>query len=724
MIKEWFTAKEIAVLSLTGIPSTLRGVQKYAERTGLKSRPRNARGGGYEYHISSLPEKARMDLINQLVKIPENITSSIPQLQRFEDNDAGKTQEDKRVAKVAIVRAFEKFRNASGYTILIAEKPFQLLYEKHKVEKIYTLLPEWVFETIPSFSIQSLRRWRAHLNSNDAYKALGPKYGNRKGSGIIERAEDGKMKTFIIAAMLKSPHLTAGSVRDLCRANFGYSVSVSEPDGSIKHVELPNVRTFVRFMADWKKNNEEIHLRLTNPDAHKNRYQLALGKADAGIDRLNQVWEIDASPLDALCVDGRYSIYGIIDVYSRRVMYMVTKTAKTEAALLLIRRAIIEWGVPETIKTDNGSDFKSKRFMSALLSLGIEQDICPPYSGEKKPFIERSFHTLQHDLMPLLPGYIGHSVKDRKEIESRRSFAQRLGEDDAKTFAIELTHTSMQVLLNQWVEQKYTHRPHSGLNKLTPFQKVNAWTQPLRRIDNLRALDMLLAPVAGGGGYRVIGKKGIRLDGGEFYSAGLTAYIGKRVLIRHNPEDMGVIYCFTENDEFIAEARCIEREGVDPVAAAAAAKREQKRFNAEVIEPLRKEMSKITPSKMASDVLGLYQRENGNVTAFPQQSEIYTTPALAEASRATVSPLRPTISEEERKAVEKFQREFIEDKPLAKPTQMSDEDRWWAKAKALTERLDRGEMLLSNDAKWLEWAKTTHWYKAQSEFELMSTSTV
>ena len=46
----------------------------------------------------------------------------------------------------------------------------------------------------------------------------------------------------------------------------------------------------------------------------------------------------------------------------------------------------------------------------------LAQDITAPFSPEQKGLVERNIGTLQRGLMTLLPGFIGHSVKDRKQI--------------------------------------------------------------------------------------------------------------------------------------------------------------------------------------------------------------------------------------------------------------------------------------------------------------------
>ena len=57
--------------------------------------------------------------------------------------------------------------------------------------------------------------------------------------------------------------------------------------------------------------------------------------------RLNEVWQIDASPADMLTTDGRFTLYVCEDIYSRRLISLVTKTPRAAAVGLLIRKAIL-----------------------------------------------------------------------------------------------------------------------------------------------------------------------------------------------------------------------------------------------------------------------------------------------------------------------------------------------------------------------------------------------
>ena len=76
MKAEWFTAAELAKLSLPGLPSAStpdgarRVISRQAQKECWQSRERTGRGGGREYHVSSLPDEARKALALRRLQAP------------------------------------------------------------------------------------------------------------------------------------------------------------------------------------------------------------------------------------------------------------------------------------------------------------------------------------------------------------------------------------------------------------------------------------------------------------------------------------------------------------------------------------------------------------------------------------------------------------------------------------------------------------------------------
>jgi hypothetical protein len=170
---------------------------------------------------------------------------------------------------------------------------------------------------------------------------------------VLDQANGGEVRIFILALISRQPHLSADHIRELLIGKFGNTLTLVRAGGIVKEVAVPPIRTIQGALATWKVTEKVALTALTNPDAFKSRYRLAGSKTDASVTRLNEVWQIDASPMDALCIDGRHSVYVAIDVYSRRMVLYVSRTPRAEAVGLLLRKALLAWGVPERIKTDN-----------------------------------------------------------------------------------------------------------------------------------------------------------------------------------------------------------------------------------------------------------------------------------------------------------------------------------------------------------------------------------
>jgi putative transposase len=60
MIKEWYSSSELAGKS--GLAKNARNIRIKAQKENWKWRKRQGRGGGYEYHIDSLPKETQKSL--------------------------------------------------------------------------------------------------------------------------------------------------------------------------------------------------------------------------------------------------------------------------------------------------------------------------------------------------------------------------------------------------------------------------------------------------------------------------------------------------------------------------------------------------------------------------------------------------------------------------------------------------------------------------------------
>ena len=532
-----------------------------------------------------------------------------------------------------------------------------------------------------------LRRWRAARGAGDVSR-LGVDRGlARRGKGLLETAEGGAVRTYILALITRQPHLSADHVHKLVRDKFpGVEVSV---------------RRYQGFLKALKAENKVLLTKLTNPDKFKSHYRVS-GVNSHECSRLNQLWMIDASPADVMLTNGRYNIYACIDVFSRRLIIYVTKTPRSEAVQLLMRAAILMWGIPECVKTDNGSDFVAVATKRLFTLLKIDTETSAPFSPEQKGHIERAIKTFQHDLCPLLPGYVGHNVADRKVIEERKALSQRIGATEDIVFQVDLDDRELQRYCFEWSQGRYKSRKHAGLGNRTPREVAAEYQGEIRRIEDRHALDMLLVPVAG---VRTVGKQGIRLDH-SFYLCP-TVMPGEQVMARIDPQDMGHAWLFSpDGSQFLGDAICPELAGVDGAAAVARARAEQTRILKEGAAEIQRQARKIKPRDMVDAVL----RQSGQVVALSDfQRGAVSTPAL-DAARQALAGREPLVLDAERERPKPLQLAAPKTPVVALP---ETRDQRFRRALALEQEVSAGVQISNEDAIWLGA------YQQQAEYAAM-----
>jgi len=465
----------------------------------------------------------------------------------------------------------------------------------------------------------SLNNWRKQYDEQGLY-GLADHYASKKGqtSLTIEQQE------FCVSMAIEKPNT---SIRTLCKAM----------DTRFKGSSIPERTAVKRFLDNWRAKHESLHLFLTNPDAWKNKYMFAFGDASENITRLNQRWESDCTPADIMCTDGRMNIAGIIDVWPRRLKLLVSPTSKSSAIGMLLRRCILDWGmIEEEFRTDNGSDFTSFYIERVLDHLDVHHHLCAPFTPEQKPHIERAFKTFSHGILPLLDGYVGHNIVDRKAIESRKTFAKRLM-TKGETVEINMTSAELQRFCDRWVDAMYHQETHSSLG-MSPIAKVRSWTEPVKRISNEHALDVLLSPAPSNDGWRVITKKGLSVAFGaahlQYISADFVGHEGERVRVLIDATDLGHASIFQEDGSFLCIAQDPTWMGISNEEVARHAKQRQKEQLAELRREHKELAKRANIGGVAEEILRAREERAAKVAEFPKQSTEYTSPALEQAAIA------------------------------------------------------------------------------------------
>lgn len=481
-------------------------------------------------------------------------------------------------------------------------------------------------------SPSSLRRWRRMLKTQGA-AALAGGYGNRAGSGLIDRDE--ALAEYCVAQLATTPHMGGRHLWRGIQARFGQA-----------GIDLPSLRSTQRWLDKWKREHHQLYTAVSNPDAWKNKYMTAVGDLSGDVTHLNHKWEADSTPGDVMLLDGRHTIIAVIDVWSRRAMMHVSKTSSAEGVCGVVRKALLAWGVPERFKQDNGADYVSERVQRTLAGLGSDVDVSAPFSPWEKAHIERFFGTFSHDLLELLPNYMGHDVAEAQAIRASQSFAERLFKKN-QTTEIRMTGAELQDFCDRWVRDIYEKEPRQGLDGMSVFERVASSTTEVRTVDDVRGLDMLMAEAPDGKGLRTVVKKGLRIDGLYYAAPELGALVGEQVRVLYDPADFGRVVVYHQ-DAFVCVAECPEVLGTDRRALAIETKVRQQRDITAQRKALRALKSKAKARDIAFEILDERERANETLAALPPPTVTHLTPAMSQANAAAKALAEAGQSEAER----------------------------------------------------------------------------
>ncbi len=184
-------------------------------------------------------------------------------------------------------------------------------------------------------------------------------------------------------------------------------------------------------------------------------------------------------------------------------------------------------GLPDTLKADNGADFRSRAFNRGCEDAGISIDWRPPGEPHFGGHIERLIGT-QMGALHLLPG-------------TTFSNARELGEYDSKRHAT-LTLRELERYIALEIVGAYHHSIHKSLGR----PPIAVWREheqgiPLRLPSDRLRFWLTFLPEE----ERTLRPTGIHLFGLRYWSPALSADLGRsgrRMLVKYDPRDMARVY--------------------------------------------------------------------------------------------------------------------------------------------------------------------------------------
>ncbi|EOI0760092.1 Mu transposase C-terminal domain-containing protein [Campylobacter jejuni] len=382
----------------------------------------------------------------------------------------------------------------------------------------------------------------------------------------------GIKELFVNTLLAQKGRLNASNIHRIINYELAKNGKLDLKDFLGKKDEFISYECVLRSMKKYLKENKLIkNIILHGEDGAISRHLPALGVSNWKVNTINEIVEIDASPLDAICkVDfinetyglkgdecswhKRYTIISLIDTYSGVVSFYLGFSEDSLSIARAIAKYISTYGVPKCIHSDNGKAFLSKNVKALLERLNIDYKAMPAYSGWSKPYVENKFKDLQNSLTANLVGYIGSNVKERQAIEFFYSKKERRLKKGYKTNQRRLK--TLEYMRERIDDYSAYFMNNKWLDRLgaTPKESFEAKISDAISIDEL-SLSMYLG---GELKLRKVLNKGLSLNGTLFYNPKL--YTHEEVFVCENLNNQNEIFCFDKQKELICVANNLDLE--------------------------------------------------------------------------------------------------------------------------------------------------------------------
>jgi len=245
------------------------------------------------------------------------------------------------------------------------------------------------------------------------------------------------------------------------------------------------------------------------------------------------------------------------DMRSRAIVgWYICSSPNQSTILLAMKRAVDEYGPPESVKIDNGRDYdseawtgttkaKRKAFLRAgyidepmvagiYAMMNVTVSFAIPYHPQSKP-IERFFDTLDMQFTKTIPTYCGKDTNRRPEY-----IKDMLSSEKAVREAYSLERFAAKIEDYVGVYNQTAHTG-AGMNGESPDQVMA--TRSSRRVMAEGVSELLLRIW---GREQTVTKNGVRLKGMYFgqWNPELLMAQGKNVRIAYDPYDMRQVYVY------------------------------------------------------------------------------------------------------------------------------------------------------------------------------------
>lgn len=402
----------------------------------------------------------------------------------------------------------------------------------------------------------TLYRWIKAFQATGRLSALLPaQVSKSRGKPRFEKKIEDHIKS-AIKQVYKPPTLSIKETYDRAK-------ELCEMEG-LEPPSLGTVRNRIMTTSD-----EEKFRRRRGKRAARDKFDPAVSKFPGATTPLSVI-QIDHTLLRPMLVDDEYRLpIGrpwltlAIDVFSRVIygMYLSLEAPSAMSTGLclvhgmlpkdkwLAARGVTErwpvWGIPGTVHSDNGGDFRGDMLKLAAKNLRFILAWRPVKNPKYGGHIESLCGTLKEDLDREVPGVVPEHLSGKEYYDAEKEAA--------------LTFTELEVWLAEYVAREYNQRRHSGIGTapLKRFEEGIFGTddQPAVGLPDLpfdeRTIRFNLTPYE----ERTVQQYGILWDGIYYYSDVLRPWINatvpgstkktkRKFIVRRDPRNVSSVYFY------------------------------------------------------------------------------------------------------------------------------------------------------------------------------------
>lgn len=536
--KIWWTTAEIAEAELPDMPKARQAVEKMAKRLGWQPHPefarkRSGRGGGWEYRWNLFADSARRKLLKDAsVKLDTPKPRDVSEVHTWFEGlpDTVKAKALERHKTILMVLEMER----TGLTRFLAVD---------QVARVQGVSDRTIWNWLKMVDCVDSADWLCHL---------APRH--RAAKRNVKKAEcDPNFLDVLKGSFLRLERPTFTD-------SYRVAIAISKDNG---WSTLPE-RTARRRL------NEQVP-RVSQILAREGNIGLARCFPPQTRDRTS-MWAMngvnaDCHKIDVFVIwpDGtidRPQIIAFQDLYSAKFLaWRVDHSPNKVAVMAAFGDMIEEYGIPEHVLFDNGSEFVNKwltgrtptRFsgkiraedpLGVLPQMGIEIHWALPAHGQSKP-IERGFRDFAQSIAkdPRFAGaYVGHKPDAKPENYGSRAIP-------AEEF--------MRILA-QGIDE---HNARSGRRSDTAhgrsFDETFAESYATANIRKATAEQRRLWLMGQDQKTMQRGHGQIKLHKNEYWSDWMNEHAGEKVTVRFDVEDLHAgLYVYALSGEYLGFAAC------------------------------------------------------------------------------------------------------------------------------------------------------------------------